>query len=143
MKRVDSLAYVRSNPERFFRLGVPSGVEIAKALVGNALLLGASELSVLRLGSWWMVCGNVDWIGEGSDETAFSKIVPFPEAGDNSMRAEILATAFCSAVITSSDGLKKVVSGSVPDGDNIWRELPSSRKWRRVVAFQFDEAGVA
>ena len=101
----DAIDYVRQRPERFFRGGSPEPVELVTHIVGEVLILGGSETCTMRSGDWWMISSNVDWLATCPDyapEELFSHIVAFPQAGPNSMRAEILLTAFAQQVVTVS-----------------------------------------
>ncbi len=139
MRIVDAEKYVRLNTRKFFRLGEPNGVELAQALVGDAMFLGVPHLVIGRFSKWWIIGGSIDWIGVDAEVDVFSRIVPFPEAGVNSMRAEILAVVFASAVITSCNGVHRIVKGSVSQESVVWRQIHSSKPSARIIAFRFDD----
>jgi hypothetical protein len=67
---------------------------------------------------------------------AFQQIVPFPEAGANSMRSEILLSAFAEVTITiGPEGCSEIV-GHVDRNDPVWAEMKKRKQWRRVIAFR-------
>jgi hypothetical protein len=85
------------------------------------------------------------WIGSGRaqimpPEELFSHIVAFPEAGPNSMRAEILLTAFAQQVVTVNANHQSIIKGDVSQANDIWRLLASRPDWKRTVAFRFAPA---
>ena len=139
----DAIDYVRQRPERFFQAGSPEPVELATHIVGEVLLLGGSETCTMRSGDWWIISSNVDWLTTCPDyapEELFFHIVALPEAGPNSMRAEILLTAFAQQVITVSADHQSIIKGDVSQADNIWQLIASRPNWKRTVAFRFAPA---
>jgi hypothetical protein len=111
----DALSYVRSNPARFFRDGTYSPVELASWLAREALLCGAAAVEIVQGGEWIVVHSAEDWLGAVADQ-AFRGIVPFPQAGPNAMRVEVLATAFSAEVITKVDGKLRQIRGNARPG---------------------------
>ena len=139
----DAIDYIRQRPERFFRGGSPEPVELVTHIVSEALLLGGSETCTVRSGDWWMISSNVDWLATCPDyapEELFFHIVAFPEAGPNSMRAEILLTAFAQQVVTVSADHQSIITGNVSQADNIWQLIASRPDLKRTVAFRFAPA---
>jgi len=125
--------FTRSNPV--------SGVELVTNIVGEAILLtkGQAQVTVFCVGTWWVVASDVDWIVNESGHTVeevFSRILPLPQAGPNSMRAEVLLTAFAQDVITQGSDGQRVVKGSSLLGDDLWPIPMSHQGWKRVVAFR-------
>ncbi len=139
----EAIDYVRQRPERFFRAGSPEPVELVTNIVGEVLLLGGSETYTMRNGDWWIISSNVDWLATCPDyapEELFFNIVALPEAGPNSMRAEILLTAFAQQVVTVSADHQSIIKGDVSQADDIWRLIASRPNWKRTVAFCFAPA---
>jgi hypothetical protein len=139
----EAIDYVRQRPERFFRAGSPAPVELVTHIVGEVLLLGGSETYTMRNGDWWIISSNVDWLATCPDyapEELFFNIVALPEAGPNSMRAEILLTAFAQQVVTVSADHQSIIKGDVSQADDIWRLIASRPNWKRTVAFCFAPA---
>jgi hypothetical protein len=144
MKRLtDSLPFIRSSPERFLRQTPATGHELATALAGDALLLTGAPTTLTRVrGDWWVVGCEADWLArpetEANPVSAFSRILPFPEAGPNSMRAEVLIGAFATTAVTVGAGERLVVAGNVDDSDPIWMILEDHSEWGRSVAFKIE-----
>ena len=139
----EAIDYVRQRPERFFRAGSPAPVELVTHIVGEVLLLGGSETYTMRNGDWWIISSNVDWLATCPDyapEELFFNIVALPEAGPNSMRAEILLTAFAQQVVTVSADHQSIIKGDVSQADDIWRLIASRPNWKSTVAFCFAPA---
>src|SRR5262245_37051900 len=139
----DAINYVRQRPERFFRAGSPDPVELVTHIVGEALLLGGGDACTMHSEDWWIISSNVDWLATCPDyapEELFSHIVALPEAGPNSMRAEILLTAFAQQVITASTDHLSIIKGDVSQADNIWQLIAAHPDWKRTVAFRFAPA---
>ena len=136
----DAIDYVRQRPERFFRGSSPEPVELVTHIVGEVLLLGGSETCIMRSGDWWIISSNVDWLAtcpNYAPEELFFRIVAFPEAGPNSMRAEILLTAFAQQVVTVSADRQSIIQGDVSQANNIWQLIAAHPDWKRTVAFRF------
>src|SRR5215471_347957 len=65
--------------------------------------------------------------GQADVEAAFSRIVPFPEAGPNSHRAEVLLSAFADAVVTlGADGVRRAIAADWP--------FPKESTWLMPIA---------
>jgi hypothetical protein len=83
------------------------GEYLAARMLGDLVWLGALPAQVNRVQQWWQVSSATDWLaGSGIGLGAFTRIVPFPAAGQNSFHSEILLTAFADVVVTSgADGV--------------------------------------
>jgi hypothetical protein len=135
----DPITYVRQSAERFFTSGSVNAVELATQIVSEVLLLGGHEVCAIRDDAWWVIGSNVDWLGNHPDYSAkelFFRIVAFPEAGANSMRAEILLMAFAQDVITTGAEGQVVIKGKVEESETVWRLIASHPGWKRAVAFR-------
>jgi hypothetical protein len=111
---VDPLEFVRRKVDWFFRSGRFDQAELVGHLVAEALRCGSATVSVRAEGRWSYVFSAEDWLGSDAD-AAFQRVVSYPEAGPNSMRAELLVTAFTSDSGTAIDGRWVTIGGSVPD----------------------------
>lgn len=76
--------------------------------------------------------------GESDPISVFRRIVPLPQAGPNSMRAEVLITAFATVAVTVGGGRRHVVVGEVGDDDPIWDAIERRSDWARSVAFRLE-----
>lgn len=151
----DHIHLIRSHPEMYLRVQPTQAVELAQWLVGNiALLEPKAEITLVRhKHDWWLIGSDVDWLV--GDERAledrlevFNKITPFPEAGVNSMRCEILLKAFCSDLITlmriDGHSCLDVLCRDEPrfSEDELkvdWNAIDAimqQHAWQRVVAFR-------
>ena len=106
LKIVDGLEWVRKNRDRFFD-GQVTGGKLANALVEQALVLGATDAANLNHDNWQIVGATRDWFREGrfvaNDIESFRRVLPLPEAGQYSLRAEILIAAFARDIVTISN----------------------------------------
>jgi hypothetical protein len=106
----NAVEYVRTHPQRFFKEGKFTAIDLAANIVREALQSGASSIGVVRYDGWTIVYSPDDWLA-GNASTAFVRIVPFPEGGQNAMRTEVLATAFARQVMTKIDGRIENITG--------------------------------
>lgn len=130
------LEWVRSNPERLFLSGRPCPIESATRVASDALLLGATDVQIVRQDDIWAVAADHDWLATGGPAIEqFHRIVPFPELGPNSMRQEIILTAFAEAVGTVTGSARTVITGSDEVWGRGWEILNQVRHRQRVVVF--------
>jgi hypothetical protein len=135
----DPVNYIRQRKEMFLRSQEPNPIELVEHIVGDAMHSGVSECYILRENDWWLIASKTDWLkcqSKYSPEDLFTHIVAFPEAGQNSMRGEILLTAFAKEVITVTPNERAVISGTVTDDACIWRMALRDPEWQRVIAFR-------
>lgn len=122
----------------FLRSGNVSGAELTSNLVSDILILARARVTAFRHESWWLIASDVDWTATDENisiDHLFRRIVPFPQAGPNSMHSEILLTAFAEDVLTwGSDG-RQVFKGQALPSDSIWQVMSNEEAWQRVVAF--------
>lgn len=140
MRTLDPIAHIRSHPGMYLPGGVASPADLASRLSADALLLGASRTLVVHDGEWWAVAADADWFSPApipADEL-FRRIVPFPEAGVNSMRSEVLLTAFADDVLTwGEDDAPHRVKGAADDWQRVRTRFPDGN-WKRVVVFKLE-----
>ncbi|MFD6286344.1 hypothetical protein [Streptomyces sp. NPDC060205] len=101
--------FLLKNESRFFRLGSYDPIELAGMIATEALTLGSAKVLIQSDGEWLTVTAEQDWLHDR--EQAFSAITPFPQAGANSMLAEILAVAFSAGVTTATQEGAKLIKG--------------------------------
>jgi hypothetical protein len=130
----DPIDFIRRRPAMFFRRGEFSPDEAVERVVGEALRCGAADLAIKRLGAWWIIWSKRDWLPPRDHHTAFQRIVSYPEGGQNSMRAEVLLTAFASDVVTQTGTGLLAIKGA-PDSE-LRRFLSQHGDVGRVVAFR-------
>ena len=101
LQKLDAMEHIRSNPEMYTGNVTPNPATIAQ----DAITLGAADTRVFRLDDWWIIAADTDWLNasckhSASPVEAFNRVLAFPEYGVNSIRHEILATAFATTVIS-------------------------------------------
>ena len=136
----DPVESIRSHPDMYLRGGFNAS-SMAGRLAGDALMLGALHVTITRSDMWHIISADNDWLSAHppvEPRETFFQIVRFPEAGVNSMRGEILLTAFASKVISASSHNRFVVKGSVEMNDAIWSKMCLSGT-ARSIAFQGED----
>ena len=115
----------------------PNGEALAARLLHDLVWLRALPAEVKEIDGWWLIRSAVDWLASENPlytiDTAFSRIVPWPELRPNSMHGEVLLAVFADAVVTSgTDGIKWIngTSDAFPLPPHIDLSGPG-----RVVAF--------
>jgi hypothetical protein len=105
----DPVGLILRRPEMYLGgLDRVAGEYLAARMLGDLVWLRALPARVNRAQQWWEVSSATDWLAgpSGMGLGAFTQIVPFPAAGQNSFHSEILLTAFADAVATSgADGV--------------------------------------
>ncbi|MGW3958085.1 hypothetical protein ACWEKM_46200 [Streptomyces sp. NPDC004752] len=130
--QIDVMGYLRKNESCFFRSGAYDAVELAGMIATEAVTLGAEKVHIQSDGEWLTVSADRDWLVTRECE-AFHAVTPFPEAGVNSMLAEVLAFAFSAGVTTATCNGVKVIKGGVaspagPVGQGTARLVSFSRR---------------
>ncbi|GHF34818.1 hypothetical protein E5082_29430 [Streptomyces griseoluteus] len=106
--------YLRRNERRFFRSGAYDAVELAGMIAAEALVLGAQNVRVQCEGDWLVVVADRDWL-EPYGQEVFHSLTPLPEAGVNSVLAEVLAVAYSAGVATATSvGTEVIKGGTTP-----------------------------
>ena len=130
----DPVGWVRESPQLFLRNGRFTSEEAAAHVMEEALLCGAQHVQVVRQSGWWIIVGDVDWLAGPSSLSSFWHVIPYEEGGANSMRSELVLTAFASRVVTASRSQVTIIKG---DGDQeLDRFVESQPHWERLVAFR-------
>ncbi|NEB94376.1 hypothetical protein [Streptomyces bauhiniae] len=107
---LDVMDHLRRNERRFFRSGAYDAVELAGMIATEALTLGAEDVRIQRERDWLVVAADRDWLGPYGQEV-FHTLTPFPEAGINSVLAEVLAVAYSAGVATATRAGTRVIKG--------------------------------
>jgi hypothetical protein len=110
----DAVLHIRENRTQYLRgADRPSGEYLSEAIASTLIWLGATPFTVRVERGWWIITSEIDWLraSDGIDLSVFSRIVPLPKAGPNSMRGEVLLSAFADAVLTvDGNGLHWIVA---------------------------------
>jgi len=131
----DVLGFVKSHPELFFPGGKPNGLTCANYLVAEIMALGGHDAAVRRTAGWWLVGSSTDWFGELEIVTLFHRLVPLPQLGPNTSRAEVIVMAYASNIATiGPSGGRVVIAGAEPPPE-IWAALATGHA--RDLAFRF------
>jgi hypothetical protein len=128
----DPIQWVKAKPEYFFHSGVPTPMELINLLVVEVLVLGHGSCTIRPTENWWIIGSEIDWLQNDkySEEELFKRIVPAPQFGDNSMRAEILVACYARSVWLTLDGQRKCIKGDkVPE--SVW--IKTSDLYRAMV----------
>ncbi len=137
----DGLTHIRRHPKMYLQSDTAKGSELASLLVGEILVVTGEQAEVSHESAWWVVASRCDWLDLQAGTTLkdmFTKIIPFPRAGVNSMRREVLLTAFARDVVTR-DFESSCIKGDVASHDLIWPLMWRDKEWQRVVAFRLEE----
>jgi hypothetical protein len=131
----DAVAYVRANPALFVKGGEFDPLDAAQAVARVALEAGADAVDVRRLGRWWVIAADKDWLADVDTEAAFHRITPLPSSTPNRMRPEVLLTAFARTVATAANTARPTSVRGRSDRTlaNWWAE---SSDLARMVAFK-------
>jgi hypothetical protein len=113
---------IRHNPTRYLGVRLPTAPFMASALVQDALLCGAEDVRVRHYGDkWTLVSANEDWIIPNikwerppTYEHVFRSLIPFPQAGVNSFRSEVLVAAFSTDLSVVQGTSVSICMGSSP-----------------------------
>jgi hypothetical protein len=138
MRVIDPLSHVRSHPEMYLPEGQPRGRALAHRIAGDPFLFGAENVLVTNDRGWWAVFADVDWLSTDptmSPADLFKRAVPFPEAGVNSLRSEILVTAYADEVVIGTPHDREVIKGEAVSPQQL-PQPPGHFRWSRMVAFR-------
>src|SRR5690348_11695923 len=115
MRTIDPLEHIRANREMYLPGGRCDPAYLATRVAEDALTSGAKRVEILHWQDWWVVAADSDWMARccsGDVRELFDRVVPFPESGVNSMRSEVLLSAFADEVVTGGPGEGAVIKGN-------------------------------
>jgi hypothetical protein len=121
----------------------PRGARFAAAVVRDLINHGDLPVNIDILDGWWLITCQRDWLcGDGTDRSHYwRRMIPTPHIARESIRAEILLTAFSRGLITVAEGkITWIVQNaeiSSALNDRI-RQLIESKFSGRAVAFIAD-----
>jgi hypothetical protein len=120
---------IRRDPTRYLGARLPTPPFMASALVQDALICGCKDVRVQRYDNWTSVSAGEDWIIPNlkwertpTYEEVFRAMIPFPQAGPNSFRSEVLVAAFSTELYVVRGESVTVCIGDAPP-DNIMSRL--------------------
>ncbi|CAN5822960.1 hypothetical protein BH09VER1_BH09VER1_41440 [soil metagenome] len=138
----DVHSYIRRCAHIFVRNQPASGLELANRMATDTFILGSRACHLFTEQGWWIVVADADWFGSHSEEALFTRILPYTEAGANSIRTEVLIGAFASCVWTATPTLDSTVKGTPSEMDlirGLAKKLCLPLQWARAVAFKCEE----
>ena len=116
LEPIDPLAWVKRNQTRFFRGGQIDVIWLLAYVMSDVLELGRGECRIVQRDGWWFVTSDVDWLAHDLPvRELFQRVVPAPQHGEHSMRAEVLVNAFAADVFAVSGGETIQIKGRAPD----------------------------
>lgn len=137
---VDPIAHICSHPQMYFPEGDVDGLNIVLRIVSDILEDSLAGVTIKRLGDWWIIASDLDWFERLPDVTVqdrFTRIIPYPEAGDNAFHAEVLAGAFAQDIVVFEPSQVLSVKGHVPRSDPVFASPSNYANWKRIVAMRF------
>ncbi|MGH3851513.1 MAG: hypothetical protein ACRDRT_17780 [Pseudonocardiaceae bacterium] len=148
----NNLEFARMHPENFFWPSViPNPEQIAERLARTALILKVCPIQIDRFEEWWIVAAQRDWLqievrrydgipGNYHVNELFDNYVPFPIAGPNSVRGEIIVKAFARDVVIYGLEGEVTIQGECPKLQFLRDYVRSAYHSFRVIAFQMGYA---
>jgi hypothetical protein len=135
------IEWIKSRPEMFL-WQQNRGLQLLTNILSDALLLTDGQITALKKNEWWIAGSNVDWLSVNSNFSSkelFARMIAMPEAGQNSIRGEVLLTAFAKDVVTIANGQLSLVKGSIQGAEDFLLELNQKNDWTRLVTFRMGE----
>lgn len=130
-----ALDAVRRLEQRMFRVGSFNAPEVVAHIVQAALVCDVRDLQIVTDRDWYLISSDTDWLTEDGVDVAseaFDRILSFRRGGDNSMRPEVLLSAFASDVLTLASGVITEIRSSEAQRP----DLAEYEGAARVVAFR-------
>lgn len=137
--------HVRKRPEMYFGTNGPSPQAICSAIGEGALILGADSIMIKKVRKLWLVAANIDWLNVNThtsikDADIFNSFLPFPEAGQNSLRFECMANLYSRMLAIHLNGETNLLKGCENDL-SYFNECTKDLGFKgRVVGFEFSES---
>lgn len=144
IRTIRSIEHLKAHPEMYLGYGgVVDPRELAVKIASGPIFLGMVPVLVDRAGDWWLVASPQDWLALDASTSvaeAFNRIRPFPTAGRNAMRAEVLLSAFADDVaVYGADG-RTVVKGCEDGFPELEAVIQGRLDRHRVVAFRVKDS---
>lgn len=104
----NSVEYVRVHGEMYLPSDSrPLADKLLLQLASDAITLGVTDIAVIKQSGWIFVGSDCDWLQCGGFRPAtirelFFRVIPLLEAGQNSIRHEIVVNAFSEKVVIFS-----------------------------------------
>ena len=138
------LEWAREHPVFFFADGKASSQALTEKLIVAVRVLGSDTASCHVVNEWSVVAAADDWFLLGQfripESLQFASLTPFPEAGQNSTRPEVLVAAFARDIVVLGPLGVRVAKGTVAANDALHSVFARFPAWKRAVAFRGVEA---
>ncbi len=128
-KTEDGVKQVLTTPQMYLGGVSKATAEILlSAMFSDAILLNEKKILYSQIKEWHVLSGLTNWTERNvfnlkSPLEIFQRIIPFPEGGVNSIRSEVLLTAFASQVFVKYDTQWYIVKVNEPE-NTIHTQLP-------------------
>ena len=139
---MDIEKHIKDKSSLYFGSSGPSPEIITSTIVAGALILGATETLIKRDENWFYIFADRDWLYKGkfpeeNEGTIWERPWPFPEAGQNTPRFEIMACVFSSTTYTVSHESFEAVKGNVSE-EQMKKANELLGNWERLIAFEYN-----
>lgn len=139
LQQLDAIAWIRGNQARFFPSGQAEAIPLLAYAMNDVLELGRGECRISCHAEWWVIASDQDWLRhpDFSVRQLFENVIPAPEHGEHSLRAEVLVNAFAADVFTIAGDEPFVIRGQAPEPDLLTRAVEPT--WcKRLIAFRME-----
>lgn len=136
-QQVDALDWVKRSEALFFPGGKIDAMRLLAYVVSDVLELGRGDCRIASREGWWLIASDADWLvhHEFAVRELFDRVVPAPQHGEHSLRAEILLQVFAADVFTSCTTEAQCIKGAHPPTAMIAEALHEG--WtRRLLVFR-------
>lgn len=96
-----AIGYIQSLPQIIFPRRFVTDTDLLAMVLDDLNGSGSFEAAVLKRGSLFAVCAEVDWmdVGRGKLSELFAAITPIGKRGPNEFRAEVFLAALSQGVL--------------------------------------------
>jgi hypothetical protein len=101
----DPIEVIRRNPT-LYGGDRPRGARLAAAVARDLIQSGDIPVNIDLVAGWWLITCQKDWLSvDGRDNAShWSRMIPTPHFGPESIRAEVVLTALSRGLLTLSHG---------------------------------------
>jgi hypothetical protein len=142
IKPIDIDRHLKKCPKMYFGPDGASEEGVLDILKETAEILGAKKIQKFKIENLSCVASDFDWLKIDneyglSEDNVFDRMWPFPEAGINSARVEVIARVYSSILVSARKNKLVVHQGSISrEHENKIKELV--KKYERVICFQYE-----
>jgi hypothetical protein len=115
----DHVSLLKKNRQLYIGGDNISSRELIEFLADDARQLEQNDIVVGEVNGWHYIRSNNDWIASSSRkipdwDTAFNRLISFPEGGINTVSHEIFLTAYAKCVFVKDSSRVSVIKGDAP-----------------------------